>query len=83
MINLHTAIFALNPSIVTVHGDVAYDANQQEVAYDKVAAETKLAQLQAEEATKKQDVIVAKESAMSKLAAIGLTPAEITTLLGA
>jgi hypothetical protein len=33
------AIFALNPSVVTVRGDVAYDANGNEVQYDKVAVE--------------------------------------------
>jgi hypothetical protein len=29
------AIFALNPSVVTIRGDIAYDANGNEVAYDK------------------------------------------------
>ena len=31
------AIFALNPAIVTIRGDVAYDADENEVAYDKSA----------------------------------------------
>jgi hypothetical protein len=35
----HEAIFKLNPSVVTVRGDVAYDANGNEVAYDKAAVE--------------------------------------------
>ena len=35
----HDAILALNPSVVTIRGDVAYDANGNEVQYDKVAVE--------------------------------------------
>ena len=31
----HDIIFKLNPSVVTIRGDVAYDANGNEVAYDK------------------------------------------------
>ena len=33
------AIFALNPSVVTIRGDVAYDANDNVVEYDKAAVE--------------------------------------------
>jgi hypothetical protein len=33
------AIFKLNPSVVTIRGDVAYDANDNEVAYDKAAVQ--------------------------------------------
>ena len=35
----HEAIFKLNPSVVTIRGDVAYDANGNEVAYDKAAVQ--------------------------------------------
>ena len=35
MINIYTAIYALNSAIVTIRGNVAYDANEQEVVYDK------------------------------------------------
>ena len=31
----HQAIYALNPSVVTIRGDKAYDADGNEVAYDK------------------------------------------------
>ena len=41
--NLFTAIYTLNPSIVTMRGDVAYDANEQVVAYDLSAAEALVA----------------------------------------
>ena len=37
--NLVTAIYKLNPSVVTIRGDVAYDANEQVVSYDLPAAE--------------------------------------------
>jgi hypothetical protein len=35
----HETIFKLNPSVVTIRGDVAYDANGNEVAYDKDAVQ--------------------------------------------
>ena len=35
----HEAIYALNPSVVPIRGDVAYDADGNEVAYDKSAVE--------------------------------------------
>ena len=41
--NLFTAIVALNPAIVTLRGDVAYDANEQVVSYDLSAAEALVA----------------------------------------
>ena len=37
------AIYQLNPSIVTIRGDVAYDANEQVVSYDLAAAEALVA----------------------------------------
>ena len=40
---LTQAIFQLNPSIVTMRGDVAYDANEQVVSYDLAAAEALVA----------------------------------------
>ena len=41
--NLHNAIYQLNPTVVTIRGDVAYDANEQVVSYDKAAAEALVA----------------------------------------
>jgi hypothetical protein len=37
--NLHKAIYKLNPSVVTIRGDIAYDADGNEVAYDKAAVQ--------------------------------------------
>ena len=39
MINLFSVIKKLNPSVVTIRGDVAYDADGNEVAYDKAAVQ--------------------------------------------
>ena len=35
----HDGIYKLNPSVVTVRGDVDYDADGNEVAYDKSAVQ--------------------------------------------
>lgn len=83
MINLHTAIYALNPSVVSIRGDIAYDANEQEVTYDKAAAEAKLEEMRLAELTAWQDKDTAKQTAMAKLAKLGLTEAEISALIGA
>ena len=40
---LHDAILKLNPTVVTIRGDVAYDANEQVVTYDLSAAEALVA----------------------------------------
>lgn len=37
------AIFALNPSVVTIRGDVAYDADGNEVQYDQAKVNAYLA----------------------------------------
>jgi len=82
MIYLHDAIYALNPAIVTIRGDIAYDKDEKEVVYDKAAAQAKLAELQAAEAQAEQAQATAKASALAKLTALGLTQAEVTALLG-
>jgi len=38
MIN-HESIYALNPTVVTIRGDIAYDAQDNVVEYDKAAVE--------------------------------------------
>jgi hypothetical protein len=71
----HNAIFKLNPTVVTIRGDIAYDADGNEVAYD-LAAVTAQAQADA------QAIIDTKASALSKLAALGLTQDEVKALVG-
>ena len=82
MIHLHDAILMLNPSIVTIRGDVAYDANEQEVSYDKSAAEAKLVELQAKEVADQEAQVSAKASALAKLAKLGLTEEEVKAIIG-
>jgi hypothetical protein len=82
MIALHDAISALNPAIVTIRGDVAYDKNEQVVQYDLAVAQAKLVELQAAETQAEQAAKDAKASALAKLTALGLTQAEVTALIG-
>ena len=82
MITLHDAIYALNPSVVTIREKVAYDANEQEIAYDIAQAEVKLAEMQAEETAKQETQVNVKQSAIAKLAKLGLTEDEIKALIG-
>ena len=35
----HESIYALNPTVVTIRGDIAYDADNNVVEYDKAAVE--------------------------------------------
>jgi hypothetical protein len=69
------AIIKFYPTIVTVRGDIAYDADGNEVSYD-LAAVTTQAQSDA------QAVIDTKASALAKLAALGLTQDEVKALVG-
>jgi hypothetical protein len=78
MAHLHDAIRALNSSIVTIRGDVAYTQDEQVVKYDMAAAQAKLAELDAQEQAAKD----AKASALAKLAALGLTQDEVKALVG-
>ena len=41
--NLHEAIYKLNPTVVTIRGDVAYDQNETVVEYDLAACEALIA----------------------------------------
>jgi hypothetical protein len=82
MITLFDAIYALNPSVVTIRGDVAYDCNEQEVTYDKDAAQAKLVELEAAEVAAQEAQATAKQSALAKLAALGLTEDEVKAIIG-
>ena len=82
MITLHEAIYVLNPTIITIRGDIAYDSNDQEVTYDMTQAEAKLAEMQAEEVAKQEAQVTAKQSAIAKLSALGLTENEVKALIG-
>ena len=82
MINIHEAIYALNPTVTVIRGNVAYDADENIVEYDMAQAETKLAEMQAEETAKQEAQVTAKDSAIAKLSALGLTEDEVKALIG-
>ena len=82
MIDLHTAIMALNPLITHIRGEEAFDKDDKSVAYDMTAAQAKLVELQAAETAAQEAAAAHKESAISKLAAIGLSADEIKALIG-
>ena len=75
MIHIGQAIFSLYPQVTRIVGDIAYDADGNEVAYDLQAV---TAQAQADA----QAVIDTKASALAKLAALGLTEDEVKSLIG-
>lgn len=70
-----SAIYKLYPQVVTIRGDVATDADGNEVDYD-LAAVTAQAEADA------QAVIDTKASALAKLTALGLTQDEVKALVG-
>jgi len=77
---LQDAIFQLNPTIKVIRGDVAYDDAGNEIAYDRAAAEAKLVEMQAEAQAAVEAQVAAKQSALNKLMALGLTEEEALAL---
>ena len=77
---MHEAIYKLYPQVATVRGDVAYDANENVVEYDKAAVEAKEAELEAEAQAVVKAQAAAKQSALNKLMALGLTEEEALAL---
>ena len=69
------AIYKLYPNVVRTVGDIAYDADGNEVAYDLQAV---TAQAEADA----QAVIDTKASALAKLTALGLSEDEVKALVG-
>jgi hypothetical protein len=70
-----SAIYKLYPNVVRTVGDIAYDADGNEVVYDLQAV---TAQAEADA----QSVIDTKASALAKLAKLGLTEDEVKALVG-
>jgi hypothetical protein len=69
------AIYKLYPQTVYTSGDEAFDVNNQQVNYD-------LSAVTAQAESEKAQAIAVKESALAKLAALGLTQDEVKALLG-
>ena len=82
MIDLHNAIFALDSNVKVIRGEEAFDIDGNPVEYDMAQAEAKLAEMQAEELAKQEAQVTAKQSAMAKLAKLGLTEDEVKALIG-
>jgi hypothetical protein len=68
-------IYKLYPQVKSTSGNIAYNADGNEVAYDLAAV---MAQAQADA----QAAIDTKASALAKLAALGLTQDEVKALVG-
>ena len=72
-LNIFNALQKLYPQTITLTGDIAYDADGNEVAYD---LQTVTAQAEADA----QAAETAKTAALAKLTALGLTTADLTAL---
>jgi len=75
-------VFKLYPSVVTMQGDVAYDKDDNQVVYDLDAVNVKAEELKVAAEAEQEAETAAKQSALSKLSALGLTDAEIKALTG-
>ena len=82
MINITEAIYKLYPNVVRTIGDIAYDADGNEVAYDLSAVTAKIAQDEADKVAAEQAQTTAKASALAKLTALGLSEDEVKALVG-
>ena len=69
------ALYKLYPQVTVIRGDVAYDADGNEVDYDLAAVQ---AEAEAIEAAK----LATHNSALAKLKKLGLTDDEISALKG-
>jgi Fe2+ transport system protein FeoA len=77
----HTAIYALYPQVVTVDdGAGVFDVEGNQVEINLAAVEAKALELKAEAETAKQAKIDARQSALNKLMALGLTEEEALAL---
>jgi roadblock/LC7 domain-containing protein len=77
---LPDAVYALYPNIKSMVGNDAFDADGNQVQYDKALAETKLAELEAQIISNQQAQESARASALVKLSALGLTADEIKAI---
>ena len=87
MITLHDTVYSVYPNAgVVIGNDVdsleVLDKEHKPMTIDLNKVTAKLAELQAEETAKQEAEVAAKESALSKLTALGLTVDEVKALLG-
>ena len=87
MITIFDAARLVYPNAVTIWGNdvnslTAVDINNEQITITPSVVTTKLSELQTEETAKQEAEVAAKESALSKLTALGLTADEVKALLG-
>jgi len=79
----HKAIYKLYPQVVTIDdGAGAFDKDGNKIEINESAVETKTLELQNLETAKQEAQATAKQSALAKLAALGLTEDEVKALVG-
>ncbi len=76
----YSAIFALYPQVTTIRDHVAYDVDENIVEYDEDAVAAKAIEIEAEWQAAAQAKIDARQSALNKLMALGLTEEEALAL---
>lgn len=77
----HLAVYAIYPQVVKIIEEVgAFDVEGNQVEIDLVAVEAKALELQAEAEAVAQAKIDARQSALAKLMALGLTEEEALAL---
>lgn len=72
--------YMVYPNVTHTRGDVAYDANGDVVNIDKKLVLTKVAEMQAKQEAATQAQADARQSALNKLMALGLTEEEALAL---
>jgi hypothetical protein len=87
MTTLHEAVYSAYPNTAVVRGNDVdslelFDKDENIIDCDKQVIEAKLAEMIAEETAKQEAQVSAKQSAMAKLAALGLTEDEVNALIG-
>jgi hypothetical protein len=82
-LEIFQAIKALYPQVVISKGEITYDSDENEVAYDKDAVQAKMGELQQAKEQEQQASEANKASALAKLSALGLTADEIKAITGA
>jgi len=79
----HQAIYELYPQVVTIDdGTGAFDKDGNKIEINQVAVDAKTLELQAQIKAAQKAQATAKESALAKLAALGLTQDEVKSLIG-
>ena len=76
------AIYKLYTNVITIHGDEAFDANNNIVVYNINEVDAEVIRLQAAETAAQQAAESHKANAISKLTVLGLSTDEINALIG-